>query len=241
MRNPGRTAFTAQFNYDLISQGRRSKTAFTLVELLVVIAIIAILISLLLPMAQKAREQSRRVVCAVNLKHIGAAMKLYAADHGNYPKLYTDPGASGARYFSGNNQAEKNAIGDPFRPDIVMYNDVTGAIFLLVRNKYLTAKIFICPSTDHVAENPSAPASICRNFTLNDEMMVNTLSYSFANPYHSNATIESAKYRLTQKLPAEFVLAADRNECVNRMASSKPTTDETTLRQMNSKNHLARG
>jgi len=77
----------------------KRKNAFTLIELLVVVAIIAVLVALLLPALAQAREASRKITCASNLRQVGMAMRYYASDdrdefpagayHEGYPSMTT--------------------------------------------------------------------------------------------------------------------------------------------------------
>lgn len=74
---------------------KKHRSGFTLVELLVVIAIIGVLVSLLLPAVNSAREAARRITCSNHLRQIGLALTNHESAIGAYPQgLYGDPDPS---------------------------------------------------------------------------------------------------------------------------------------------------
>jgi len=153
------------------SQRARTRQGFTLVELLVVIAIIGVLVALLLPAVQSARESSRRTACMNNLKQIGLANQNFYDVFGRFP-----PGQLGPTPYTDSttykNNVTKNQALAPLAY-LVPYVEQTAASSLIVTNMNLEdvrpywgsdgstvaaaktrIKIFACPSTLLYGPNP---------------------------------------------------------------------------------------
>ena len=82
---------------------RVARWGFTLIELLVVIAIIAVLVGLLLPAVQGARESGRKAQCLNNLRQIGLAIMNYETSNKSFPAgaIYYNSGDGGANACQG--------------------------------------------------------------------------------------------------------------------------------------------
>ena len=134
--------------------------AFTLVELLVVITIIGILICLLLPAVQAAREAARRMKCGNNLKQMGLAVHNYANTWSEYFPPGSPAGFKHGLFSLMLPYLEQNAVYDLL--DIYSSASHTQNDAANHQQRYTTIACYLCPSWPYPTSYSATSSAICQ-------------------------------------------------------------------------------
>jgi len=186
-------------------------------------------------MLSRARVQHSGVTCASNLRQIGQALLLYQNDNrGAYPRTRASIGPIRAPTWG-----SSVASTQPFADDGPTENDVTAALFLLLRTQDITAEVFCCPSSNAEKDQFGGPAGIPLNRSNFSDIKKN-LSYSYQNPYRNDSAALIGGISHTTPPNDQFAVASDLNPGVGgRDDVLKITTSSSAqeLRAGNSNNH----
>jgi general secretion pathway protein G len=222
---------------------KRMRGGFGFADLVIGLLLLALLGALALGAADKAKETDNRVQCARNLRMIGMAALMYSNENkGNFPRTRFKVDAEKPTAYTGWQSADPF---DPAKGQPPDFNDVTAAMFLLLRTQDINSDVFVCPSSA-VKQWDYAP--LLEKDKTNKPTAQNRsnfpspafLSYSYANPYPNKAAI-ALGYKLNSTLPAEFALAADMNPGGKALAALTADAPADKMKDGNSPNHARAG
>jgi hypothetical protein len=217
-------------------------------DVFVSIVLVLLLGTFTIGQAQMADEVANRVKCASNLRMVGQAILLYSNDNrGAFPRVRVDmndltpvwgtPYEGNAR--RGPVDAKKSSMFIEKESDALpAANDVTAALFLLLRTQDITPGVFTCPSTGQTAMSFGPKKNTAMNWTNwpGNTGILQHLSYSYQNPYASKEAI-AAGLKLNNAISAEFALAADMNSGVDALIKVPIAAGVDAARVGNSPNH----
>ena len=203
----------------------RSSVRLRVVDVVAITAVIGAVASVVAAAGASKREEANRVRCADNLRHIGTAIVLYANENrGAFPRTTYDRDAAptwGTPYA----EDERDGVGavklaDPYADEKTATkeqlavkpkaNDVTAALFLLIRTQDILPAVFTCPSTTFKPFDYGGKQSNAIEWTNfpGDTGIAKHLSYSYQNPYPSAKAIATG-FKLNNSIPAELATMAD--------------------------------
>jgi prepilin-type processing-associated H-X9-DG protein len=202
----------------------RDRRGFTHTDLIALLVAAALLSGAIVIAAGTSRESAERVRCASNLRQVGQALLLYLNDGlasgSPFPATTADPTLPPTAYTGA-------APGAAVAP-----NDVTAALFLLLKTQEIRPDVFLCPS---VGTDPLPLPLTGQNFPGRAH-----LNYSFVNPYPGPTAsgYDLAKLLRNSGGPApEFPVAADMAPPQAGSMSVNPAANARLMRAGNSPNH----
>jgi prepilin-type processing-associated H-X9-DG protein len=212
------------------------RSGLTYVEVLIVIVLIIVGIAFLIPLLHRGHrgEGSGRVKCASNLRQIGQALLIYANDHkGHYPRGIYVTGTQAIPTWG-----TRADVSNPFSADGPV-NDVTAALYLLLRTTEITPEVFTCPYSQQETWDFGGKGRTAMSWS-NFVDIKKHLSYSLHNPYANDEAVKRGA-TWTNSISAEFAVAADMNPGLTNGAINVMTVTTTSsakeMKGGNSVNH----
>jgi hypothetical protein len=203
----------------------------TLTDVVIALVALALLGGGLLPgVVRGARSVATISKCASQLKQIGEAVHAYAlSNSGSFPRARWDPTTTTTTQYTG------SSVPDTFAP-AVLSNDVTAALFMLVRGRYVSTDVFYCPSS-RATPWKLAPGSEANyaNFPSRAH-----LSFGLNDPYMPQEA-ERFGFRWNNGMSAEYALAADMSPGGAALGTVSVIATAKEMAAVNSPNHHGYG